>query len=158
MVRRPGVVPPARRRDEPAHPGGRQRARHPDPRRRNLPAAAARPALAATHGRFDRTGDRTQAPAARGRWAAVVLRAVQRKSLRRVLPPQRHRAGLPAGVRTLLFLARTPHLQGLRTLESRALEVRHAGHLMLKIDTHAHYLPRDWPDLAAKYGDVRFPV
>ena len=29
---------------------------------------------------------------------------------------------------------------------------------MLKIDTHAHYLPRDWPDLAAKYGDVRFPV
>ncbi|MBP8297255.1 MAG: amidohydrolase family protein, partial [Burkholderiales bacterium] len=29
---------------------------------------------------------------------------------------------------------------------------------MLKIDTHAHYLPRDWPDLAAKYGDTRFPV
>ena len=29
---------------------------------------------------------------------------------------------------------------------------------MLKIDTHAHYLPRDWPDLAAKYGDNRFPV
>ena len=29
---------------------------------------------------------------------------------------------------------------------------------MLKIDTHAHYLPRDWPDLAAKYGDKRFPV
>jgi aminocarboxymuconate-semialdehyde decarboxylase len=29
---------------------------------------------------------------------------------------------------------------------------------MLKIDTHAHYLPRDWPDLAAKYGDARFPV
>jgi len=29
---------------------------------------------------------------------------------------------------------------------------------MLKIDTHAHFLPRDWPDLAAKYGDVRFPV
>jgi aminocarboxymuconate-semialdehyde decarboxylase len=29
---------------------------------------------------------------------------------------------------------------------------------MLKIDTHAHYLPRDWPDLAAKYGDERFPV
>ena len=29
---------------------------------------------------------------------------------------------------------------------------------MLKIDTHAHYLPRDWPDLAAKYGDPRFPV
>lgn len=29
---------------------------------------------------------------------------------------------------------------------------------MLKIDTHAHYLPRDWPDLAAKYGDIRFPV
>ena len=24
---------------------------------------------------------------------------------------------------------------------------------MLKIDVHAHYLPRDWPDLAAKYGD-----
>jgi len=29
---------------------------------------------------------------------------------------------------------------------------------MLKIDTHAHYLPRDWPDLATKYGDNRFPV
>ena len=29
---------------------------------------------------------------------------------------------------------------------------------MLKIDTHAHYLPRHWPDLAAKYGDIRFPV
>ena len=29
---------------------------------------------------------------------------------------------------------------------------------MLKIDIHAHYLPRDWPDLAAKYGDARFPV
>jgi aminocarboxymuconate-semialdehyde decarboxylase len=29
---------------------------------------------------------------------------------------------------------------------------------MLKIDTHAHYLPRDWPDLAAKYGDNRFAV
>ena len=29
---------------------------------------------------------------------------------------------------------------------------------MLKIDTHAHYLPRDWPDLAEKYGDNRFPV
>lgn len=29
---------------------------------------------------------------------------------------------------------------------------------MLKIDTHAHYLPRDWPDLTAKYGDKRFPV
>jgi aminocarboxymuconate-semialdehyde decarboxylase len=29
---------------------------------------------------------------------------------------------------------------------------------MLKIDTHAHYLPRNWPDLASKYGDVRFPV
>ena len=29
---------------------------------------------------------------------------------------------------------------------------------MLKIDTHAHYLPRNWPDLAAKYGDIRFPV
>ncbi|MGA8278995.1 MAG: amidohydrolase family protein [Rhodanobacteraceae bacterium] len=29
---------------------------------------------------------------------------------------------------------------------------------MLKIDTHAHILPRTWPDLAAKYGDKRFPV
>ncbi|GAA0907076.1 amidohydrolase [Luteibacter anthropi] len=29
---------------------------------------------------------------------------------------------------------------------------------MLKIDTHAHILPRDWPDLAARYGDIRFPV
>jgi len=29
---------------------------------------------------------------------------------------------------------------------------------MLKIDIHAHYLPRDWPDLAEKYADARFPV
>lgn len=29
---------------------------------------------------------------------------------------------------------------------------------MLRIDTHTHVLPRDWPDLAAKYGDPRFPV
>lgn len=29
---------------------------------------------------------------------------------------------------------------------------------MLKIDTHAHYLPRTWPDLAARFGDARFPV
>ena len=26
-----------------------------------------------------------------------------------------------------------------------------------KIDTHAHILPRNWPDLAAKYDDRRFP-
>jgi aminocarboxymuconate-semialdehyde decarboxylase len=29
---------------------------------------------------------------------------------------------------------------------------------MLKIDVHAHILPRDWPDLARKYGDDRFAV
>jgi len=29
---------------------------------------------------------------------------------------------------------------------------------MLKIDTHAHILPMDWPNLAEKYGDERFPV
>lgn len=29
---------------------------------------------------------------------------------------------------------------------------------MLKIDTHSHILPPDWPDLAEKYGDARFPV
>jgi aminocarboxymuconate-semialdehyde decarboxylase len=29
---------------------------------------------------------------------------------------------------------------------------------MLKIDTHAHLLPMDWPNLADKYGDTRFPV
>jgi len=29
---------------------------------------------------------------------------------------------------------------------------------MLKIDTHAHVLPSEWPDLATKYGDDRFPV
>jgi aminocarboxymuconate-semialdehyde decarboxylase len=29
---------------------------------------------------------------------------------------------------------------------------------MLKIDSHAHYMPREWPDLATKYGDARFPV
>jgi aminocarboxymuconate-semialdehyde decarboxylase len=29
---------------------------------------------------------------------------------------------------------------------------------VLRIDTHAHILPSRWPDLAAKYGDDRFPV
>jgi len=29
---------------------------------------------------------------------------------------------------------------------------------MLRIDTHTHVLPRDWPDLASKYSDPRFPV
>jgi aminocarboxymuconate-semialdehyde decarboxylase len=29
---------------------------------------------------------------------------------------------------------------------------------MFKIDTHAHILPFDWPDLAARTGDKRFPV
>ena len=29
---------------------------------------------------------------------------------------------------------------------------------MLKIDTHAHILPPDWPNLAERYGDARFPV
>jgi aminocarboxymuconate-semialdehyde decarboxylase len=29
---------------------------------------------------------------------------------------------------------------------------------MLKIDVHSHILPRDWPDLAGKYDDPRFPV
>lgn len=26
------------------------------------------------------------------------------------------------------------------------------------IDVHAHMLPRDWPDLASRFGDARFPV
>lgn len=30
--------------------------------------------------------------------------------------------------------------------------------MSLKIDTHAHVLPRDWPNLAERYGDARFPV
>ena len=30
--------------------------------------------------------------------------------------------------------------------------------MTLKIDMHAHVLPRDWPDLAARFGDSRFPV
>jgi aminocarboxymuconate-semialdehyde decarboxylase len=29
---------------------------------------------------------------------------------------------------------------------------------MLRIDVHAHVLPKDWPNLAEKYGDDRFPV
>jgi aminocarboxymuconate-semialdehyde decarboxylase len=29
---------------------------------------------------------------------------------------------------------------------------------MLKIDVHTHILPPDWPNLAEKYGDDRFPV
>ena len=28
---------------------------------------------------------------------------------------------------------------------------------VLKIDTHAHYLPRDWPDLARKYRVMAVP-
>jgi aminocarboxymuconate-semialdehyde decarboxylase len=28
----------------------------------------------------------------------------------------------------------------------------------MMIDTHAHILPRDWPDLATQFGDRRFPV
>lgn len=30
--------------------------------------------------------------------------------------------------------------------------------VMLKIDTHTHILPPDWPDLASRFGDDRFPV
>jgi aminocarboxymuconate-semialdehyde decarboxylase len=30
--------------------------------------------------------------------------------------------------------------------------------LVRAIDTHAHILPRDWPDLATQYGDRRFPT
>jgi aminocarboxymuconate-semialdehyde decarboxylase len=29
---------------------------------------------------------------------------------------------------------------------------------VLKIDSHAHILPKDWPNLAERYGDNRFPV
>ena len=29
---------------------------------------------------------------------------------------------------------------------------------MLKIDTHTHVLPSAWPDLAERFGDLRFPV
>lgn len=29
---------------------------------------------------------------------------------------------------------------------------------MLKIDVHAHVLPREWPDLATRYDEPRFPV
>ena len=29
---------------------------------------------------------------------------------------------------------------------------------MLKIDTHSHILPRDWPNLSEKYSEPRFPV
>ncbi|MGH8151504.1 MAG: amidohydrolase family protein [Rhodanobacteraceae bacterium] len=29
---------------------------------------------------------------------------------------------------------------------------------MLKIDVHSHILPPEWPNLAEKYGDARFPV
>ena len=57
------------------------RARHPDQGRRDLPAAAARPAFAAAHARLGRPGDRTQAPAARARRPDVVLREAATRKL-----------------------------------------------------------------------------
>src|SRR3546814_9672706 len=87
-------------RDGASHPGGRCAARHPDPRRRDIPPAAARAALAAAHARLDRPGHRTQAPAARGRRTALVLRTVRPQAVRGVLLPELQREGLPAGVRT----------------------------------------------------------
>src|SRR5687768_10553937 len=60
---------------------------------------------------------------------------------------------------------RAPDRPGVGATACPAHGIYHAGsafdgqkHRMLKIDTHAHYLPRDWPDLARKYGDERFPV
>ncbi len=28
----------------------------------------------------------------------------------------------------------------------------------LRVDFHTHIIPEDFPDLAAKYGDARFPI
>src|SRR3546814_2878084 len=42
----------------------------------------------------------------------------------------RAREGLPAGVRTLLRFARTPHLQAVRAPEPGTVEVRIPGHLI----------------------------
>src|SRR5690606_5913800 len=114
-------------RDGAAHPGGRGGARHPDPRRRDLLPAAAGATLAAAHGRLGRPGDRTQAPAAREGRPVVVLRELQPQAVRGILHPARHRAGFPAGVRSLLRLARAPHLRTLRAPESGAGTLRRRG-------------------------------
>ena len=70
-------------------------------------------------------------------------------------PLREHRERLPAGVRALLLATtntRTCNACGtLNPAPARATGM--PGHrelrAMLKIDTHAHFLPRDWPDLAA---------
>src|SRR5690606_30314795 len=127
--RGPGVVPPARRRDGAAYPGGRKGARRADPCRRDLPAAATRAALAAARRRLDRAGDRAPAPGARGRRPDVVLRGLQREGVRGILPPRRHRAGLLPRVREFLPLRRTAHVQSLWAPQSAPDALRNAGRL-----------------------------
>src|SRR5690606_8155795 len=78
--------------------------------------------------RLDRPGDRTQAPAARGRRPDVVLREVQPQAVRGVLLPRRPRKGLRAGVRALLRLARTQHPQAVPAPAPGAGEVRGPRH------------------------------
>src|SRR5690606_38489010 len=104
--------------------GGRPGPRHPDPRRRGLLPAAAGAAQPAAHAGLGRPGDRAPPPAARAGRPALVLRALQPQAVRGVLRARGHRTGLPAGVRTLLSLARASDLQPVRAPESRAGEVR----------------------------------
>src|SRR5690606_5048633 len=125
LGRGPGVVLPAGRRDGAAGAGKprgwpRLAARDPDPRRRGVHAAAAGAAFAAAHGRRCRPGGGAQAPGARARRPAVVLRALQPQAVRGILPAAGHRARLPPGVRAFLRLARQAHLRPVRPRASAA--------------------------------------
>ena len=61
----PGVLPPARRRDGPEDDPGREGRGHPDSRRRDLSASAARPPLSPADAELRRSRGRAKAASAR---------------------------------------------------------------------------------------------
>jgi len=78
-----------------------------------------------------------------------------------LLPARQTSSPREAHVRTCLEVAqgtpgeaRNRHVQPPHDGDTQRFYTRR----MLKIDSHAHILPRDWPNLAAKYGNDRFPV